>query len=130
MPATIDSNGNKTLLPAISAVPTSALLEPRQDSEGFSPTPAYGAFVPADEFFPLGGGGNGDDWGQVRGPLGLAEFYLFMCNAKYGVINSERVCVRLQIRKYCNVHLRVREAPVAHTYIPTCIRATLRPWCP
>lgn len=80
MPATTHSNGNKTLLPPISAVPTSALLsEPRQDNEGFSPTPAYGAFVPVDEFFPLGGGGGGNDWGEVRGFLGLTSPSLFMC---------------------------------------------------
>lgn len=66
MPGATDSNGKKTLLPPISAVPASALLEPRHDNEGFSPTPAYGAFVPVDEFFPLGGGGGGNDWGEVR----------------------------------------------------------------
>lgn len=67
MPAPTDSNGNSTLLPPISAVATSALLEPRQDNEGFSPSPSYGAFVPvADNFLPLGGGGDHDnEWGDV-----------------------------------------------------------------
>eukprot|EP00903_Cladosiphon_okamuranus_P016207 g14955.t1 len=66
MPAVTDSNGNKTLLPPINAVPTSTLLEPHQDSAGFtlSPNPGYGAFVPVDEFFPLGGGVDGGDWGE------------------------------------------------------------------
>lgn len=80
MPAATDSNGKKTLLPPISAVPASALLEPRHDNEGFSPTPAYGAFIPVDEFFPLGGGVGGNDWGEVSGSLGFrCPFRLFMC---------------------------------------------------
>lgn len=73
MPAPTDSNdnnSNNTLLPPISAVPTSSLLEPRQqdsNNEGFSPSPSYGAFVPVpDNFLPLGGGGAHDnEWGDV-----------------------------------------------------------------
>lgn len=73
MPTPADSNGNSNnnaLLPPISAVPTSSLLEPRQqqdNNEGFSPSPSYGAFVPvADNFLPLGGGGEHDnEWGEV-----------------------------------------------------------------
>lgn len=71
MPGPTESNGNnKTLLPPISAVPASSLLEPRQDNnEGFSPTPEYGSFVPlSNEFLPLGGGsGAKNEWGEVRG---------------------------------------------------------------
>ncbi|CAM9643191.1 unnamed protein product [Ectocarpus fasciculatus] len=65
MPAPTDANGKNTLLPPISAVPTSTLLQPGQDHEGFSPSPSYGAFVPVtDEFLPLGGGDE-NAWGQV-----------------------------------------------------------------
>ncbi|CAB1108945.1 unnamed protein product [Ectocarpus sp. CCAP 1310/34] len=65
MPAPTDANGKNALLPPISAVPTSTLLQPAQDQEGFSPSPSYGAFVPVtDEFLPLGGGDE-NAWGQV-----------------------------------------------------------------
>lgn len=67
MPGSNDTNGNSTLLPSISAAPTSSLIQARDENEEeFSPLPSYGAFVPTSEFLPLGGGG-GDDynsWGE------------------------------------------------------------------
>ncbi len=70
-----DGNGKKSLLPPINAVPSSALLEPKQENnEGFSPTPAYGTTT---SFVPLGGDGGSNDWqwGEVCG----SEFLCALC---------------------------------------------------